>query len=341
MSGSSRKARGLIDSAGTATCQSVMKGLRNQDEIEVEILAADSSPLNAGRHLADQWIEVPRVDDPRYPGALLDLVRRMEVNLFVPIFDTQFPWLAGARGRFEALGCQVAVSPLEAVRIANEKDRTSAFFSEHGFQTPRLVSPEAARAGDCRFPLILKPLAGRATIGVERLRNPGEVEIFLSRATEKVILQEVAGGREFTVDVLCDLKGEPLAVVPRERIETKAGVSTKGRTFRHAGIVSEVVRMARLLGIRGPANVQGFLQEDGSVQWIEINPRFSGTLVLTIASGVNAPLLLLRCALGETVAPRLGEYREVTMMRYWAEVFLDEEGCLMASPSLASSVAPR
>lgn len=318
--------RVLIDSSGTVTCQSVMKGLRRQREIDVEIVTVDSSSFNAGRYLSDRWLQVPRVDDPEYLGALLEIVRSLSIRLFVPIFDSQFPLIAAERHRFEALGCEVAVSPPETVLIANEKDRTARFFEENGFQSPRLISPEDARAGRCRFPIILKPLGGRSSIGVERLRNPGEVDPFLSRAPEPVVLQELAEGQEFTADVLCDLSGRPLAVVPRQRLETKTGVSTKGRTFRHDGILVELVRMARLLGVRGPANVQGFLQADGGIRWIEINPRFSGTLALTIASGVNAPLLLLRSALGETVEPRIGDYADVAMLRYWEEVFIDSQG---------------
>jgi carbamoyl-phosphate synthase large subunit len=326
-----RAVRVLIDSSGTVTCQSVMKGLRHQTEIPVEIVGADSSPRNAGRYLADRWIQVPRVDEPGYFEELLKIVASLEVRLFVPIFDSQFPALADRRGEFEALGCAVAVSPRESVLIANEKDRTAAFFQANGFPSPRLVPASDARAGRCRFPLILKPKGGRSSIGVERLRSPEEVELFLSRAQEEVVLQEAVEGREFTVDVLCALDGDPIAVVPRERLETKSGVSTKGRSFRNDAIVSEVVRMARLLGLRGPANVQGFLLADESFQWIEINPRFSGTLSLTIASGVNAPLLLLRSALGLPVPPRLGAYREVTMMRYWEEVFVDGSGAALPS----------
>lgn len=331
--------RVLIDSSGTVTCQSVMKGLRQQRQFDVEIVTVDSSPFNAGRYLADRWLQVPRVDDPGYLNALLEIVRVLGIRLFVPIFDSQFPLIAAERHAFEALGCEVAVSPPETVRIANEKDRTARFFEENGFESPRLISADEARAGRCRFPIILKPLGGRSSIGVERLRNPDDVDLFLSRASEPVILQEMAEGQEFTADVLCDLSGRPVAVVPRQRLETKNGVSTKGRTFRHDGIVAELVRMVRLLGVRGPANVQGFLQANGGIQWIEINPRFSGTLALTIASGVNTPLMLLRSALGEVVEARIGEYSDVAMLRYWEEVFVDSQGRRIPREGLAGGAS--
>ena len=38
-------------------------------------------------------------------------------------------------------------------------------------------------------------------------------------------------GMEFTVDALVDRDGSLVAAVPRWRLETKAGISSKGRTF--------------------------------------------------------------------------------------------------------------
>jgi hypothetical protein len=52
---------------------------------------------------------------------------------------------------------------------------------------------------------------------------------------------------------------------------------------------------------------------------------------------VNAPLLLLRSVLGLPVRARLGEYREVVMMRYWEEVFADASGERLPSLALSKS----
>jgi carbamoyl-phosphate synthase large subunit len=343
-----RKCRVLITACGTVTAQSVMKGLRHQAELpgaqgvpvlaseslDVDITGADASPLNAGRYFADRFAEVPRADDPGYLDALLQIVRAQGIQLLVPIFDGEFALLARERHRFEALSCAVAISAPDTIAICNQKDRTARFFADHGFPAPRLVEPADARAGRCRFPLVVKPREGRASIGVRVAATPAEVERELATG-EDLVLQEWTSGREVTVDVLCDLQGELVGLVPRERLEIKAGVSSKGRTLRDAALVEGAARMARLLRFRGPANIQGFLQNDGQVQWIEINPRFSGALPLTIAAGLNGPLLLAHAALGDRIEPRLGEYAEVRMLRYWEEVFTDGEGRALARLPLA------
>ena len=46
------------------------------------------------------------------------------------------------------------------------------------------------------------------------------------------VVQTFLTGPEFTIDVLCDFDGEPLSVVPRERVVIRAGVVDRGRTVR-------------------------------------------------------------------------------------------------------------
>ena len=41
------------------------------------------------------------------------------------------------------------------------------------------------------------------------------------------------------------------------------------------------------VGLTGPANVQGFVADDGAATVVEINPRFSGGLPLTLAAGAD------------------------------------------------------
>ena len=316
----------LVTASGTVTCQAVIKALRNQSLLDVELTVTDCDPRNAGRYLADRWCRVPKVSDPSYLDVLLGLVEEHHIGLFIPIFDLEFPLIARERRRFEALGCQVAISSPETIETCNDKVQTARFFAANGFPAPPLVSVEEARAGRCRFPLILKYRHGRASIGVQVLNGPGEVDGALARAEEEAILQEKVSGQEITVDVLCDLAGVPIGVVPRTRIEVKSGVSSKGRSFHDDRIIGEAVRMAKALGLRGHANLQAFLGEDGAISWIEVNPRFSGALPLTLASGLNSPALLALSALGERVEPAIGAFREVVMLRYWEEVFAEPDG---------------
>lgn len=60
----------------------------------------------------------------------------------------------------------------------------------------------------------------------------------------------------------------------------------------------------------------------GAPSLLEVNPRFPGSMPLTVASGVNMPRLALDDALGRVV-PASVAFRPLAMVRSWHETFLD------------------
>ncbi len=130
-------------------------------------------------------------------------------------------------------------------------------------------------------------------------------------------------GREFTVDLLTDRDGALVGAVPRWRVETKAGISTKGMTFADNAVVSIAARALRAVGLCGAANLQGFVGEDGNVSVIEINPRFSGGLSLSLAAGADLVAEYLLLAQGQPPSRERLQFRSgVTMTRHFQEVIL-------------------
>jgi carbamoyl-phosphate synthase large subunit len=129
-------------------------------------------------------------------------------------------------------------------------------------------------------------------------------------------------GREFTADVLVDVTGAVLGVAPRWRTETRGGISTKGTTFEDAEVTNVVSLVIKSVGLVGPANVQGFVTEDGAVAVHEVNARFSGGLPLTLAAGADMVGEYLRGVMGLPMrSERLVARPGVTMMRFFCEVF--------------------
>jgi carbamoyl-phosphate synthase large subunit len=97
-------------------------------------------------------------------------------------------------------------------------------------------------------------------------------------------------------------------------------------------IVRDVVERS---GLQGPANVQGMLRDDGSFSIFEMNPRFSGTLALTTAAGINFATLLVDMVEGTPIPDLIGKHEaDLTMMRYWSEVFEDASGLIRIGTAL-------
>ena len=141
-------------------------------------------------------------------------------------------------------------------------------------------------------------------------------------ATPEPVVQSLLTGREFTADALVDRDGAVVAVAPRWRLETKAGISTKGQTFDDPAVVEAVTRVLTELKLVGPANVQGFVADDGTVMVHEVNPRFSGGLPLTLHAGAELVEEYLRAVLGRPMRrERLLAKPGVSMYRHLTEVF--------------------
>jgi carbamoyl-phosphate synthase large subunit len=187
-------------------------------------------------------------------------------------------------------------------------------------------------------PWIVKPRAGRGSRGVRALDDRAAVATAL-REDPGLIVQTRLSGREFTADALVDRDGRVVAVVPRWRDETKAGISVKGTTFESTAVTAVVSGALAAVGLTGPANVQGFVADDGAATVVEINPRFSGGLPLTLAAGadvVAAHLAAIRdtAARLEPLAFRPG----VRMSRYFAETYASADGAPVPDPCAPTAV---
>jgi len=315
----------LVTGAGAMPGIGIINALKEQCEIPVRVIAADMNPLSAGLYLADGAHVVPPVGNPEFLRAIGDICAREGVTVIFPVIDDELPLFADAQADFAARGVRVIGNAPGLVRLARDKYETFLACRRRGIAVPQTWLGEDFGVGDLyQFPLVVKPRRGRGTQNVHVARNAQELEFFV-RFVPEAIVQEFVSGQEYTVDVLTDFSGEVVSIVPKARLEIKAGMQVKGRVVRDARLMDFAVRVHRAFDLTPRANVQCIMMDDVP-RLIEINPKFPASLSFTIAAGVNAPLLLVRMAQGEHVAPMLGEFREgLVMLRYWREVFIPAE----------------
>ncbi len=163
-----------------------------------------------------------------------------------------------------------------------------------------------------------------------RASTPRELAFFLDYVPDPVV-QEYLTGAEYTIDMLCDFRGRPLSVVPRERVVIRSGVIDRGRTSGDRSLIDVALACAGALDFVGAVNIQCRVA-DGRPVIFEINPRFSGGIPLTIAAGADFPRMLVELTLGRDVLPQIGRYqRELWMTSYESSVFVAEgDACLLA-----------
>ena len=317
----------LVSSAGRRV--ELLRGFRDAlaaAGLAGRVLAADRSWYSSAFHEADEGLLVPSCDEDAFVPAVLDLCEKHAVDLIVPTIDPELPVYAAARERFAGAGVTVAVSGPEAVTIAADKVRTHAWLVETGLPTVRQAGVDVVRADPpgWPFPLVVKPRFGSAGIGVAVVHDAAELDV-AARAGE-VGVQEVARGREHTIDLLVDRAGRCVSAVPRRRLEVRAGEVSKAVTVRSSALEDVAARVAeRLPGAYGPLTVQVFSDEDGGLAVIEVNARFGGGFPLAREAGADHPRWLVEEVAGLTSTADRGAWRPgLVMLRYDAAVFVDE-----------------
>ncbi|HNT33793.1 MAG TPA: ATP-grasp domain-containing protein [bacterium] len=292
------------------------------------VIGADASPYSAGLFLADEGYVFPVA---RQQQAFLDRVHETviakDIDVIIPNVDEELPLFARPDVQ-STLGAKVIVSPLETILICASKQETIRRL-ESVVPCPRTLSGGDDLSG-IAFPVHIKPDNGRGSRHTYIVEDAIALEECF-RQLEKhlgdrrnILIQEYLPGTEYTVDVLCDLSGTPLVVVPRVRLKTSAGLSIQGRTIRHTGLIENVYAIAKSLAFHGPVNMQFREDVSGVPRLLEINPRFSGGLPIVCAAGANTPALLLELLQNRPIEwPVVQQsWREGIVLRYLEEFFI-------------------
>jgi carbamoyl-phosphate synthase large subunit len=300
-----------------------------QLKIKAWFFGTDASRLSPALQLCDKRFLVKPTTHAGYIKQLLSVVQANRVDLLVPTVDLDLKLLAQNKPKFAAAGCRVLVSAPEVVDICQDKRKTYRFLIKKGFETPLTMSVRAALSDviskkKLSWPCFLKPWDGYASRGNAVVNNRKELSFF-ARRIPNPICQEFVKGTEYTCDAYVDFNMKVRCVVPRRRIEVRAGEVSKGQVVRHARIMSESARLVGALGAGpGVITLQLFLTDTGAMKFIEINPRFGGGVPLSIKAGANFPKWILQELLGTRLRIGFDAFKDsLIMLRYDGEVWVN------------------
>lgn len=286
---------------------------------DAKVYAVDCDPArSAACQRADGYASVPRADDATYIERLLELCTEWKIDVVVPTIDTELVPLALAREAFASKGIAIAVSSAELCRTFGSKRSTARFFASKGVATPAII--DDLEAAD--FPMFAKLDDSSRSVGAGRV-DSFTAAVALRAKNPRYVFQPLVDGIEYTVDAFVDRHGKVLGVVPRRRLEVRDGEVSKGLAVKDEAIIAAVRDLCeRTEGAYGTMTVQLFVQPDGALQFIEVNPRFGGGYPLTMHAGADFALYLLADARGETLQYDDTWHDGTMMLRYDAEVIV-------------------
>lgn len=263
-----------------------------------------------------------------------------EHDVLVPITTFSMSVVQSSLERLMPL-IRFQVPPGESFRTAVDKRATSKAAAELGVPIPHTFhNLEPSTIADWiqenpdLLPLVIKFAdedRSEAWDPAERYRIVRTPEEFceefrrMHAIAENPVVQEYVEGDGYGFFTVMAGSGEPVGVFCHRRLReypTSGGPSTLCESVYDSTLVDHGLRLLRGLDWEGPAMAE-FKRDrrSGEYKLLEINPRFWGSLPLSIHCGVDFPVYHVQLALGRSPTPPT-EYPIGRKMRYLVTDFL-------------------
>lgn len=284
----------LITSAGKRVALvKAFKEAAARQGCDTQVLTTDMNPQMApAAYVSDGCIQVPRVTDADYPQVLLRLCKERNVGMIVPTIDTELMVLADCKKMFAENGVSVIVSDESFIATCRDKRNTVRFLAQRNIKTPQAIDKHKPT-----FPMFAKPYDGSLSTNIHLIKSADELTTEILNDSKLMFMEYVDKTlyKEYTVDMYYGMDNKVKSIIPRERIEIRAGEINKGRTSKNYLVEFLKERLNYINGCFGCICIQLFFDERTSdVIGIEINPRFGGGYPLSYMAGGDYPSFLIR-----------------------------------------------
>lgn len=293
----------LISAAGSAAATTIIRHLRQLGHTVIGIDAdIISSPL--AKEECNQFFLSPLAIHPDYPIFLEKLAPNFDI--FIPFIDEELRVLTSGHVSSTVL-CKTMLSPKSTIDICTSKIRLQKFCEDNDI-------PIAQRT--LNLPAIFKPEFGRGGRGIQILYTTDQ----LSFAQQKPgVIQTLLQGVEYTVDILLDNAGNWLFGLPRKRLQA-SGVSRIGEIDPHPAVLALAKECTKKIQLAYAVNIQIMLTDDGQPHLIEINPRFAGSSMFSVAAGFDIfDLAIKHFGQKKFDLPLAENIKKLRSIRYWQE----------------------
>jgi len=321
----------LLTCVGGQLAPWLLRSLKTCSQVQVRTVGTDANPGALGRLFADVFHRVPAGNDPDYAKALLQVCLREKVQVVFPTSDEEALALADWAGEFHEAGIHVSCPPAAKKGILANKADMYDYLAGLGLPVPpyhrirRRTELEHA-AGALGYPaqdFLVKPSVARGGRGVwvissrtptaeERNRQLAvdfiSLDALLSSLGEGAFPELIAmpsySGDMFDVDVLADFKGNPHYLVPRRRYHVRTNPFRGCWLDPHPGVLDLVRKIQEKLGIPYLFDYDVILDQKNNPWLLEVNPRMSGSLAVSIFHDVHLLEFAILMFLGKEVPVR-------------------------------------
>lgn len=306
--------------------------IRSLSKRGLDVTAAESTRFATGffsKYCKNRIVYPSSYEHPdEFVDYILDVVRSDHYEVVFPVTDSTVMRISKHREEFSKYTL-VPVPDYELLMKAMDKSETIDIAQANGIACPKTCLIDSSKemqaiADRLRFPLIIKPRIGSGSRGLTLCQSEEELASKYPKvvaAYGPCIIQEFIppGGEELGVYALLDFQSELRAVTVHKRLRSypvSGGPSTFRETVKRPELVKFALRLLRALRWSGIAMVEFKIDpRDNQPKLMEINPRWWGSLQLSILSGIDFPHLLYKLVTEGDIEPALN-YKEGIRCRW-------------------------
>lgn len=247
---------------------------------------------------------------------LYDRVKALHPEVLMPAHEETI-LLAAVKDRF-AKHTRLPIAAYAQMTVARDKTAMTALAQRLEVPTPQTYHVHDPQDLSClsaavTYPAVIKIPRGRGAWGLTYVRTPEELHAAYAATLHRFgtssgvpFVQEYIPGTGYGVSALFN-HGEARALFVHKRLmeyPITGGASVDRVSTRHARMEAYACRLLTHLQWHGVAMVEFKLdQRTGTPVFLEVNPRFWGSLNQAVCAGVDFPRLLYEMAVAGDVAP--------------------------------------
>lgn len=296
--------RVLITALGTMNSTTLVKEIRKFPE-NYYIIGAD---INIPQVIytsmeVDEYYQFPKATENReeYYNYVRKFCVDHRVEIYYCVVDEEVETMALHRNDLAKIGVALCVANTDAIVVCHNKDKFAEWSEKNipEYSIKRYQNYEDISDED--FPLFVKPIEGRASIGCKKIECRKELE-FYKAEWGNYLVQTFTQGTFIAADIVrCRKTGIVQVCQRQELLRNGNGCGVSVKIIRNVEVEKACIKIAELLNLDGVVNAEFFVGNN-SVKIIEVNPRIPAGVAYSCMAGLNIVRFAHDIALGNSVS---------------------------------------
>lgn len=332
-----RKITLLITCVGGGLMPQLLISIKKSMNFDITLIGVDSSKEAIGRFFCDSFYQVPfGTDEDNYMTKILELIKKHNVKIIIPASDEESLTLSKNKKYINCLSCKLVVDNYKKIKILNNKLDTLKFLKKNKVDVP--FWKEIKYSDNLEFcideclksyeELVLKSTCQRGSRSVFFIDKRKNIYDFSNKKiTLDKLITSLKNNKElfpfmlmekyikpvYDIDILT-WRGKLLKTVQRKRINSD--FPNMGHEIVNIKSINEYCKtLVDKLGISWLYDCDIMFNKRNKPCLLEINPRQSGSLAISMLYGVNFIDDIIKLSYGENIS-RLKKTQKKTFVPY-------------------------